>query len=111
MLGYHAYIASPEWTAKADQMRATRPRGDCERCLRRPLGGPLQVHHLHYRTLGDESPRDLVVVCGPCHEGAHADPVVQAELEQLASHHPHSWDDMPRPRISRRLPRPRPASR
>lgn len=105
---YEAYIHSGEWASKTARMRAMRPWKDCERCLRKPMGGPLEVHHLHYRTLGNESPRDLIVVCRACHEAAHGSPVVQAELEQLASHHPSSWDDMPRTRFALRMPRPRP---
>ncbi len=28
----------------------------------------LQVHHIHYKTLGDENPyTDLVTLCGRCH--------------------------------------------
>ena len=32
----------------------------------------LQVHHLHYRTLGEENPMtDLVSLCKSCHEKLH----------------------------------------
>lgn len=31
----------------------------------------LQVHHLHYQTLGGENFRDLVLLCGEHHKKAH----------------------------------------
>lgn len=32
----------------------------------------LQIHHLHYRTLGNENPMtDLATVCPACHEKLH----------------------------------------
>jgi hypothetical protein len=36
----------------------------CETCKR---GGPLQLHHLHYDTLGRESVDDVRMLCDDCH--------------------------------------------
>ncbi len=52
----------------------------------------LEVHHLHYRTLGEELPEDLVVLCTDnlyarrkigCHERAHLDPLFRDAVERL----------------------------
>jgi len=47
-----------------------RARGKCERC---GLGLPLDLHHLHYRTVGRETPADLLALCRDCHDAAHRD--------------------------------------
>lgn len=31
----------------------------------------MQVHHLHYKSLGSESQSDVQVSCGVCHAGLH----------------------------------------
>ena len=62
----------------------------------------LQVHHLHYRTLGRETPGDLIVLCtdvavwiasgyrdltsrAGCHERAHDDATFRAEVARRAA--------------------------
>lgn len=45
----------------------------CQLCgVRGPAEGTLQVHHLTYERRGCELPKDLVVLCSKCHEGAHS---------------------------------------
>ncbi len=101
---YSDYIKSDEW--KERRVAAlTRAHVRCEFCGRE--GGRfknrrsdldskdrryrvedsngLEVHHLHYRTLGDEQPADLIVLCtgdAGCHEQAHADPLFREALER-----------------------------
>jgi hypothetical protein len=50
---YRAYLDSPAWRATRERAFAVRGRA-CEVCAR--MGPPLHVHHLHYRTLGQERP-------------------------------------------------------
>jgi hypothetical protein len=63
---YQAYLASPQWRAKREEILSARGRA-WERCGRTV---DLQIHHTHYRTLGNERPEDLEVLCPPCHEQA-----------------------------------------
>lgn len=84
---YTAYIASPAWKQLRNEMVESTYISDGEagrdgwdlargryRCQNDPDCGwnfhnhELEVHHLHYDTLGHESPSDLVVVCKSCHE-------------------------------------------
>jgi hypothetical protein len=62
--GYRAYINSPQWKAKADAMRFAVE--ECEMCDD-PPGTGLEVHHVTYEWLGEETPADLLVLCGRCH--------------------------------------------
>ena len=65
---YTAYIRSDQWRAKRQEAFAWHGR-KCSGC-----GGVkmLQVHHLHYRTLGRENVEvDLAVLCKPCHRSEH----------------------------------------
>ena len=44
-------------------------RGDrCERCGKESV--PLDLHHVHYRLLGNEQPEDVELLCRECHRGA-----------------------------------------
>jgi hypothetical protein len=73
---YESYLRSREWGLKsADARRRAGYR--CQRCGAK---GQLDVHHKHYRTLGNEAPEDLEVLCVTCHEGA--DKQRERETEQ-----------------------------
>ena len=63
---YYEYIASEEWRAKADAIKARD--GHCLLC-----GSTyhLDAHHLTYAHLGDERPDELVTLCRRCHELVH----------------------------------------
>ena len=69
-MNYHEYISSKAWTAK--KLEAYAVKGSfCERCgdNRKKF---LNVHHLHYRTLGQENVRtDLGILCRNCHAEYH----------------------------------------
>lgn len=54
--GYHAYIASAAWREKRASV-IQLAGGKCSVCGTRHK---LQVHHKHYRTVGIESPEDLL---------------------------------------------------
>lgn len=67
MTAYQAYMRSAAWRAKRRPILA-RSRGLCERCRLWPA---VNVHHLTYANLGNESPADLVAVCSKCHKELH----------------------------------------
>ena len=56
-----------------NQVRA-RCRGECELCWQQCGQAGLELHHLHYRTVGAESPWDLLALCRVCHQREHMDP-------------------------------------
>lgn len=64
---YHEYLQS-DWWKKRRRAKLRSAGFRCEKCGK---GGPLQVHHLTYKTLWRERDRDLQVVCRGCHEGIH----------------------------------------
>jgi 1-aminocyclopropane-1-carboxylate deaminase/D-cysteine desulfhydrase-like pyridoxal-dependent ACC family enzyme len=64
MDNYNNYINSLEWQAKAAQRKAL----DLYTCQTCGATERLEVHHKHYRTLGNESMDDLITLCRDCHE-------------------------------------------
>lgn len=62
-LYYKAYLRSREWGIKSAAARE-RAGYACERC---GSNSELEVHHKHYRMLGNEKPEDLEVLCPKCH--------------------------------------------
>jgi 5-methylcytosine-specific restriction endonuclease McrA len=64
---YYAYIASPEWKAKADAAKE-RAGYCCQVCnASRNDGAILDAHHRTYARLGHEKPEDITVLCRDCH--------------------------------------------
>ncbi len=63
---YGRYLQSPEWKWRRSIVMVLG-RGRCACC------GAVadQVHHLSYARKGRELLRDLLPVCGPCHDGKH----------------------------------------
>ncbi len=73
---YEDYLRSPHWIKF--RRRLLQQRGaKCEWCGARKR---LEVHHLHYRTLGQETSVDVAVLCYKCHHGVHF------RKKQLESH-------------------------
>lgn len=65
---YDTYIAtSAGWKAKRQQ-RLALDGNTCRGC---GASSQLNVHHLHYRNLGNEPMADLITVCEKCHSGIH----------------------------------------
>lgn len=62
---YNAYIESEQWRARARRIR-DRDNGRCAICG--TTSNPLEVHHLTYDRLYDESDDDLIMLCHECHE-------------------------------------------
>jgi hypothetical protein len=67
---YTQYMQSPAWQARRAKRLALAGLR-CEGCT--AYGVPLEVHHLHYRSLGHEEDADLEVLCKPCHNQADAE--------------------------------------
>jgi hypothetical protein len=67
MHGYHRHIGSAKWERFRREL--IEQRGNrCEQCGQE--GGSLVLHHLHYKTLGNEQPEDVQLLCRDCHERA-----------------------------------------
>ena len=60
---YDRYMRSKAWTKKREQFLA-HYNHQCALCK---STDHLHVHHLHYQTVGSESPEDVVVCCRRCH--------------------------------------------
>ena len=65
---YVKYLASPEWLAKRDTVMA-RDMDKCRACGKKAI----QVHHLSYARLYNESEYDLVSLCDACHDLVSSD--------------------------------------
>jgi hypothetical protein len=66
---YQKYIQSMDWYQKRKEALAHYGN----KCAKDGSGacfGPLQVHHKHYRSLGNEKMGDLVVLCKRHHDFA-----------------------------------------
>lgn len=61
---YRLYIQSKEWREKR-KIFLSRTAPFCEKCGREFKR--LEVHHKHYRTLGNERHEDVDVLCQRCH--------------------------------------------
>jgi len=64
---YHSYLNTKEWHDKRNKM-LKYANYKCSRCENTEN---LQIHHLNYNTIGDESLSDLEVVCVSCHKKTH----------------------------------------
>lgn len=91
---YLEYLASPAWRARVTLM-VENAGNRCERC---GVEAELHVHHLTYRNLYNELPRDLVVLCSGCHRRAHGrgddERLGLDELRELADRHLDTFEDM-----------------
>lgn len=63
---YDDYLQSNKW--KILRKSIINKRKKCERC---GYDKNLQVHHKHYRTIFNESPNDLELLCARCHMKEH----------------------------------------
>jgi len=62
-----AYLLSTKWQLLRREVLA-RDNYQCQSCH---STYDLSVHHLHYESLGNESPDHLVTLCQPCHSKLH----------------------------------------
>lgn len=86
---YDLYLRSAAWKVRATMMRDIAQHR-CEDC-----GQPerLQIHHLTYKTLGRENPRDLIALCDRCHQEAHHDDRLEARHRKIAAEHPATFTE------------------
>jgi 5-methylcytosine-specific restriction endonuclease McrA len=64
---YNCHIGSAEW--KRFRSEVIKQRGNrCERCGQ--VSASLELHHLHYHSLGSEQPEDAELLCPECHKRA-----------------------------------------
>jgi 5-methylcytosine-specific restriction endonuclease McrA len=93
---YLRAIRSDHWTELKREMRDLFD----DRCQTCRSSGPLELHHLHYDTLGMESSDDVMILCHQCHEEADLereeearDRLYQARLNGWASKvYGEGWD-------------------
>lgn len=64
---YRRYLRCPHWL----KTRAAALVAGGHRCAHCGAAKGLQVHHLTYRTLRQERPCDLIVLCEGCHRHQH----------------------------------------
>ena len=64
---YRLYLRSPKWRAKRKAVM-TRDNGQCQFCGAKAI----DVHHLTYVRIFNESIYDLVAICRSCHDLLHA---------------------------------------
>lgn len=74
---YQQRISSAQWQSLKREIVAQRG-SRCERC--NSEGPSLDLHHLHYRSVGNEHPEDVVLLCRDCH--AEADKTRSAKRPQ-----------------------------
>lgn len=68
---YKEYMLSHEWDQKRIQ-RLWIDDYECVMCGKTADEGRLHVHHIHYRTLGNENVMtDLCTLCDECHRKIH----------------------------------------
>lgn len=87
---YDEYLRSPWWRDFARQIKAERPQCEAGGCgmndeeSRHYWGQGLNVHHLHYDTLGEESDEDVQVLCPGDHNITHDRPAPMPILDPFS---------------------------
>ena len=70
-MSYEQFLGTSHWRNRARAMMSYAG-GRCQTCNASPSeDNPLEVHHRHYRTVGNERPIDLVALCRQCHQLIH----------------------------------------
>lgn len=67
---YFRHLRSIEWQ-RIRNSELLRAGYKCESCGAQWPDTKLQIHHLHYESVGDEQEGDLKVLCDPCHRRHH----------------------------------------
>jgi hypothetical protein len=65
---YKLYLAADCWRKQTRPAALARAGYVCQYCGERPA---TEVHHLTYRSVGQERPHDLLSVCQICHAKLH----------------------------------------
>jgi len=81
---YQEYINSRKWKLiRESKLKETEYK--CEKCGVSKYSKKLEVHHLHYQTMGRERMCDLMVLCQECHRLADSERVIET-AEIIESH-------------------------
>lgn len=64
---YQNYLDSDMWKDKKDMIFLVKGKR-CENCGSKKN---LVIHHLHYETVGNESSKDVKILCIKCHNEVH----------------------------------------
>jgi len=65
---YQEYLGSSHWLNLSEKFKEKIKKCEVDGC-KEEVG--LEIHHLHYQTLGNECMRDLVLLCRKHHQEAH----------------------------------------
>jgi hypothetical protein len=88
--GYRHYLTTAAWRKK----RLQRLELDGFACHRCGSTDRLQVHHIHYSTVGVEDMEDLETLCRACHMREHGkDPTLPPEISDRAAEE-RTWERM-----------------
>lgn len=76
---YDEYMKSHDWRVRSEMFKQHK-KYTCEQCgltagdMFAHGGGKLSlhVHHKHYRSLGNEMPQDVEILCTLCHKQRHS---------------------------------------
>ena len=69
---YSVYLLSPEWKQVAERRKAIDKYRCCMCGSRGTMNNPLEVHHVTYRSVGNENVyADLMTLCRSCHRSIH----------------------------------------
>lgn len=91
-MNYNNYINSKSWFLKKKEIYAQKGYF-CERCGENRKGF-INVHHKHYRTLGDETKKDVAILCRNCHSEYHK--VFGKEPDEFTSNNFITWKFQPK---------------
>lgn len=67
---YDDYLKMPHWL-EIKKRKLKQADYKCEICGEDEIA--LQVHHKHYRNIGNEKDEDLAVLCPNCHKDVHSE--------------------------------------
>jgi len=91
---YVSHLRSNKWQAlRAQTFRLAFWRCQVKECKERCT----DLHHLHYRTLGNERPEDVLAVCRPHHDMLEREKVQARNAKgmetYMAKRYGHDWRD------------------
>lgn len=82
-LRYAYYLRSLAWKERR-AMALSHYGYQCGKCGQQ--ANRLEVHHRHYKTVGNESVADLQVLCQPCHHDTHATKLQRPKVDERKKH-------------------------
>ena len=91
---YQRYLNSSHWRKtrlRALEHAGWRCEGEITEGMRCTATEYLQVHHLHYQTLGRESLKDLECLCAACHTFEHLNSCAFCEEPIFDSRQDMEW--------------------